>query len=126
MAFKWTNDVEDEIFRRIADGEGLITICMDDWLPSRETVRRRLADDEAFRGKYADARAMQGDTHFERVCGIVDKVERGELEPQQARTMIDALKWTAGKLRPKVYGDKIDLSGNVGLTVTLESDADKL
>jgi hypothetical protein len=29
-------------------------------------------------------------------------------------------------MNPKKYGDKLDLSGNVGVTVTLESDADKL
>jgi hypothetical protein len=37
----------------------------------------------------------------------------------------DAVKWRASKLRPKVYGDKLDLSGNIGMTVTIASpDAD--
>jgi hypothetical protein len=76
--------------------------------------------------QYGRAREAQGDTHFERVVSIVDKVERAELDPAQARVMVDALKWTAGKLRPKVYGDKLDVSGKLGLVVTLDSDAAKL
>jgi hypothetical protein len=39
-----------------------------------------------------------------------------------ARLRVDARKWRAGKLAPKVYGEKLDLSGNVGFTVTIASD----
>ena len=30
----------------------------------------------------------------------------GKIKPDQGRVAIDAIKWTASKLKPKVYGDK--------------------
>ena len=32
--------------------------------------------------------------------------------------MVDARKWAAGKLRPKVYGEKIETTHEVGESVT--------
>ena len=122
--YKWTPEIEAEIFKRIGNGESLRDICNDDWLPSRETVRMRLIDDAEFAGQYARAREAQADHEFDEIKDIADMATAENVAV--ARLQIDARKWRASKLRPKVYGDKLDLSGNVGLTVTLESDADKL
>ena len=122
--YKWTPEIEAEIFKRIGNGESLRDICNDDWLPSRETVRMRLIDDAEFAGQYARAREAQADHEFDEIKDIADMATAENVAV--ARLQIDARKWRASKLRPKVYGDKVDLSGNVGLTVTLESDADKL
>ena len=106
----FSQELFDRICERIADGESLRAICRDDDMPNASTVDGWLGKDEALAKQYARARERQGDGHFDRVCAIVDKVEDGQLEPGQARTMIDALKWTAGKLRPKVYGEKSALA----------------
>jgi len=126
IPYAWTEEIEREICDRLGSGQTITAICQDDWMPSLPTVYKHIVDDAAFAEQYARARETQGDAHFNRVCAIVDKVQNSELDPQQARVMIDALKWTAGKLRPKVYGDKLELGGKVGLTVTLENDAAKL
>lgn len=39
----------------------------------------------------------------------------------RARLRIDSRKWLLSKLAPKKYGDKVELGGNVGMTVTLPS-----
>jgi hypothetical protein len=49
----------------------------------------------------------------------VDKVESKELAPDQGRVMIDALKWTASKLNPRRYGDKLQLDADVRMQVEL-------
>lgn len=90
-------------------------------MPSTTSVKKWLQDDSELAAQYARARETQGDRHFERVCEIVDKVESKELDPQQARTMIDALKWTAGKLRPKVYGDKLAIGGDADNPLVITS-----
>lgn len=138
---EFTEATADAICERIADGESLRAICRDEGMPSKATVFRWLAANEAFQDQYARAREAQADSLFDDVLEIADDsrndwMERnGEGDPgwalngdhiQRTRVRIDARKWMAGKLRPKVYGEKLDLSGNVGLTVNLESDAEKL
>ena len=124
--YPWTEAIETEIFERIAKGQSLVDICDDDWLPSQPTVYRRLNADEEFRQRYAHAREVQADTLFDEVLQIADDGrndwmarkgkdatgydENGEaLRRSQLR--IDARKWMAGKLKPKVYGDKSIVEG---------------
>ena len=123
-AFQWAPEIEAELFKLIADGESLRAICEDDWLPSRETVRKRLMDDDAFAGQYARAREAQADTLVDQIIEIADNTRgdwiegEGEGGPrlnaehiQRSRVRIDARKWMAGKLRPKVYGEKLAIGG---------------
>ena len=121
-AYKWTPEIEAELFMRISDGESLRSICEDDWLPSRETVRKRLMDDDDFAGRYARARETQAHTLVDQIIEIADDQsgdwENGENGPrlnaehiQRSRLRIDARKWMAGKLAPKVYGEKIAIGG---------------
>lgn len=112
----------DAICERMAQGETLRKICAAPDMPNITTVWKWKEADEERGKQYAHAREAQADAQFERIGDVVDKVEDRTLEPQQARAMIDALKWTAGKLRPKVYGDKVDLTGNVGFTVNIAGD----
>lgn len=62
-----------------------------------------------FAEQYARARETQADALFNDILDIVDQAE----DPQIARLRMDARKWMAGKLRPKVYGDKVELGGKV-------------
>ena len=116
-AYKWTQEIEDEIFRRIAHGESLVTICKDDWLPSRETIHKRIRNDAEFADKYARSKEDQADYIFDEILAIADDRSNDWIETengpklnaehvQRSRLRIDARKWMAGKLRPKVYGEK--------------------
>lgn len=108
----FTEEIADEICARIAAGESLRGLCTDAHLPSEDTVRRWLRDNEKFQGQYRRAREDQADTFADEIVGIADTEE----DPNVARVRIDARKWAAGKLRPKVYGDKItsELTGPDG------------
>lgn len=119
-AYKWTPEVEDEILGRIAKGEAIRNICKDDWLPAWSTLNKRLASDPEFSARYARAREEQADTIFDECLAIADMAD-GDIIPgrdgeadrvnneaiARAKLRIDTRKWMAGKLRPKVYGDKI-------------------
>jgi hypothetical protein len=122
--YAWTQEVEDEILGRIARGEAIHVICDDDWLPSLNTMYKRLANDEAFREKYAHARDLQADREFDEIRNIADLATPEDV--QVARLRIDARKWRAAKLRPKVYGDKIDVEHSGGVTITLPPDSREL
>ncbi len=42
------------------------------------------------------------------------------IDPHTGRVLIDSIKWRASKLKPKVYGDRLemDVNANIGVTVT--------
>lgn len=99
----YSSELTDIICERIADGESLRTICLSDDMPNKATVFRWLAKHEEFSDQYARAREEQGESHADDIVNIADN----EPDVQRAKLMIDARKWTASKLKPKKYGDKI-------------------
>jgi len=113
----YSQEIADQICERIADGESLRKICAEDDMPNKATVFRWLAAHEAFSDQYAHARDSQADTLFDDVLAIADQYDTlsEALNPdliQRAKLRIDARKWMAGKLRPKKYGEKLELSGD--------------
>ena len=123
---QFTDDVAEEICALLIEGRSLAEICRMDGMPKYRAVFYRLLKDESFANDYTRAREAQADADADSIGDIAQRVLIGDLDPTAARVAIDALKWTAGKRKPKVYGDKLELDGKVGLTVVLESDADKL
>jgi hypothetical protein len=115
----------------MAEGESLRKICSSDDMPNKGTVMRWLAEDEdgRLRDQYARARDMQADAIFDECLDIADDgvndwvadQEGGDQyngdHVQRARLRIDTRKWMAGKLRPKKYGDKLDVDLNGTLKV---------
>lgn len=122
---EFSQETFDAICEAMAEGKSLRNICKQGGMPNITTVWRWSNMNDDLRKQYAHARELQADAQFERIGDIVDDVETGTLDPAQARTMIDALKWTAGKLRPKSYGEKIDHNHSGAFTVNLAGhDAD--
>lgn len=128
----FTQAVADLICERIADGESLRSICADDGMPRKATVFRWLGDEKhtAFRDQYARAREAQADALVDEILDIADDGSNDWMEKKNAdgenigwqengealrRSVlrVDARKWMAGKLRPKKYGDKIELDGKM-------------
>lgn len=117
-SYKWTREIEEEILERIARGEAIRNICTDDWLPSWPTFRKRLIEDAEFSTRYARAREAQADAIFDETQQIADAATPENVAV--ARLQIDTRKWRAGKLRPKVYGDKLELSGDPKSPLTVQ------
>lgn len=103
-----TKALADEICRRIANGESLRAICDDKHMPSKGCVLGWVVEDRAsFSDQYARAREAAGHGDGDEVTDIARRVLNGEVEPQAGKVAIDALKWSAGRKAPKVYGDKV-------------------
>lgn len=100
---EFTQDKADAICERIADGESLRSICRDEAMPSKSSVFKWLKQQSDFADQYARALESRADSHAD---DIVDIADDDELDPNDKRVRIDARKWVASKLRPKVYGDK--------------------
>lgn len=103
-------------------GQSLMDICgkdRDDWLPSESTVYKRLASDDDFADKYARARQVQAHREFEEIRAIADGADPENVNV--ARLRIDARKWRAAKMAPKVYGDKMEVEQR-NFNVTISGD----
>ena len=119
----YCEEIADEICWRLTHGEPLVRICADDRLPHVATIYRWLVRHAEFRDRYAQAREEQADTNADEILKIADEmppeytddkgrttIDHGYLAWQKQR--IDARKWTAMKLKPKKYGDKLALGGD--------------
>jgi hypothetical protein len=58
------------------------------------------------RDQYVLAREAVGEHYGDQVTNVASGVLLGKIEVDRARVAIDAYKWTAGRMAPKVYGDK--------------------
>lgn len=136
---EYNEETAISICERIAAGESLIRICDDEGLPHASTIYRWLAVHEDFRDKYAHARETLADTFFDQIIDIADDGTNDWMEKhgqegentgwrengeamRRSQLRIDARKWMAAKLKPKKYGDKLDVDhkGNVHVTIATE------
>lgn len=133
---EYSEEITAIICEEIASGKSLRSICLKKGMPTKTSVFRWLKDNDAFRDQYARARDAQADTLFDEILDIANKPMIGKKTKLDAdgkviemtkgdmiehrRLMIDTRKWMAGKLRPKVYGDKldVDLTGALDFVVS--------
>jgi hypothetical protein len=110
---------------RIAEGQSLREIGRDEAMPAVSTVCLWLAQHEAFSEQYARARAMQADVLAQEIIEIADKADASTPTTLGKATLqIEARKWFAGKVRPKVYGEAkgpaVAIQNNVSQTSTFQ------
>lgn len=132
----YTDEIADEICRRLEDGESLNGICKTPGFPSESTVRRWYVDDHCgFAAKYARARDIALDRMADELIEIADdssgdvKPDDGEGGPpvmdgefvQRSKLRVDTRKWVMSKLAPKKYGDRVqhEHSGTITLASVL-------
>jgi hypothetical protein len=120
-------DVADHICEAIASGRGLISFLREsEDLPSYPTVMRWVRDQPEFADQYARAREDMADNDADKIADVAQAVVDGNIDPAAARVAIDAYKWSAGKRRPKRYGDnqrlEVENTGTVQVTHTLRVD----
>jgi hypothetical protein len=133
----YTQAIGDYICERLATSNvSLRKICEEDGVPSISSVMRWLAENEAFRAQYAHAREAQADFLAEEIIEIADDSSRDtiaiekngqtiEIEDKEwtsrAKLRVDARKWIASKLKPKKYGDKLELDNKVSGKLQVET-----
>ena len=110
----YNEQVAETICLRIMEGESLRSICRDDKMPAQRTVFKWLADGHPeFVQQYTRAREVYAHVNFDETREIVDT----DPDPVRARLRFDQRRWAAGKLLPKVYGERLELEANVRASV---------
>ena len=111
--------VAANICERISQGQSLAEIANISGMPKQITVFRWLRDIDGFRSLYARAREEQAETLAAEIISIADDAKNdtwidnnGTVRVNQevvarSRLRVDARKWVASKLLPRVYGDRM-------------------
>lgn len=106
---EYSEEIADKICELIIDGYSMIKICDMDGMPHRITVMRWLEKYPDFATRHAYARELQGDFMDDRILDVADHTTAETAAAD--RVKIAAYQWRAAKLRPKKYGDKLQVGG---------------
>jgi hypothetical protein len=109
------------ILSEIEEGASLRSILRRDDMPSRYTFFEWLHSDELKTNQYAKACELRSELIFEEILEIADQdhgtyiddlgnVKIDSASVQKKRLQIDSRKWMLGKMNPKKYGDKLDVT----------------
>lgn len=117
---RYSPEIAEEICSIIATtNKALATICAEnEHFPVIATIFRWLDRIPSFREQYARAKEHQADFLADEIITISDHVAEdhtpftGANVVNRDKLRVDARKWIASKLKPKKYGEKIELSGD--------------
>jgi len=130
----YTEEIADEICRRLEAGESLNAICGDAHMPSERTVRDWDREDRnGFSPKYASAREAGYLKLADELIDIADNGSNDWMKRQRddgstelvldhehvtrSRLRVDTRKWVLSKMLPKVFGEHLQIDANVRASV---------
>jgi hypothetical protein len=147
---EFSEDIALAVCGHISVGLSLRKIEAIEGMPTKSAVMMWLLQGEAFKAAgdtnnpkavfldhYARAREVQADSLADDIISIADDSQYDTITEdgktvtniehiQRDRLRVDARKWLAGKLRPKKYGDKLEVGGDpekpIAHTFTLKID----
>lgn len=133
----YTQKLADKICEQLSVGKSLRTVCIADDMPAISTIFEWFRTKEGFSEQYEKAKQESTDAMAEEIQDIADNGTNDWIEielkdkngrvtgtkevlnhehVQRSRLRIDTRKWLMAKMKPKKYGEKLDLT----------SDGDKL
>jgi hypothetical protein len=116
---EFTKEVGDKVCQQIANGLSMRSVCAPDEMPDMSTVFRWLRTDEEFCKQYARATEERTEAQNEMLLELGDEAQElaQNVDPKAANAVVSAvklkadnLKWVMSKMKPKKYGDKLDLT----------------
>ncbi len=133
----FTQELFDKMILRVTDGESVRSVCRDDEMPCLSTFINWISQNSELMAQYDKATDIRAETIFEEALEIADTVLMGEkvktsgegdtlkTETQtgdmveRAKLKVDTRKWFLSKLKPKRFGDKLDLNHSGNLEIGL-------
>ena len=119
-------EVWPAILDALANGQSLSSILRREGMPSYSWAKQQLRNNAELRQQYDQALEDRGDRLAEELIELAFTKLPDDLDGraqsawvQHLRVKIDVLKWTASKLRPRVYGERLDVSvTNTQISIT--------
>ena len=121
----YSETIGNEIVTRLASGQSLHSICKLEHMPHISTIYDWIGREPSFAEHYGRAREQAAHTLFDQMIDIADDSSRDLLEDgsannaaiARARLQIETRARVAGKLAPRVYGERIEqLNQTVNVT----------
>lgn len=125
---KYTQDLADRICAELAQGYSLRTVCIPDDMPSVKTIFNWFRTYPEFLQQYTRAKEESADAMADEVIDIADNgdndwmVKHGKdgqeywqlngEHVQRSRLRIETRKWLMAKMKPKKYGEKLDMTSD--------------
>lgn len=124
---KFNQKLANRICAQLAEGISLRTVCLAEDMPNKSTVFNWFRTNKMFLDQYARAKEESADAMSEEILDIADDgtndwmtVNRGRETVevpnnevlQRSRLRVDTRKWIMSKMKPKKYGDKLDMTSN--------------
>lgn len=123
----YTQELADAICAELASGKSMRTVCKEDRFPCMVTVFMWLRTRPEFLKQYEKAKEEASDALVEEMLDIADDGTNDWMEihdkegaaagykvngehVQRSRLRVDTRKWIAAKLKPKKYGEKVDVN----------------
>ena len=122
---EYTQEVADAICAELSIGKSLRTVCDADDMPSVKTIFNWFRAYPDFLQQYTRAKEESADAMAEELLYIADNQEigvtttvkgDGSVETKEEdmlghrKLKIESRKWLMAKMKPKRYGDKLDLT----------------
>lgn len=120
----YTQELADKVCEKIAEGYSMRTVCAFDGMPGLTTIFKWLRTNEEFAKQYARATEERTEAMSEDILDIADDgsndlmtIQKGNQEYEvenkevtnRSRLRVDTRKWLMSKMKPKKYGDKLDV-----------------
>lgn len=110
----YTEELADKIVALMIEGNSLHAICQKSDMPSYSTAMAWKRDPEhPFSVIYARARDDRGTYWGEKVAEIAMACIQGKIDPKAARVAIQGIMWTAERMNPREFGEKVDISAQI-------------
>lgn len=106
----YTSELADRICEQLSLGKSLRTICAAEEMPSIQTIFNWMRRHPEFLEQYTRAKEESADALTDEMVDIADD-KAGD--PQRDRLRVETRKWIAAKLKPKRYGDKVDVEHGI-------------
>lgn len=117
----FTQEKADEICDLLAQGISLRKVCIPENMPSFQTVFSWLRTKKDFLEQYARAKEESADANNELLLDLGDEAialsqqvdsKASSAVVQAVKLKADNLKWYMSKMKPKKYGDKLDVTSD--------------
>ena len=108
-------DLAKEICERVSNGERIkVILKSSNNYPSFPTWCKWKRENPELLNLYTCSIQDKAESIDDDIDEILADVKNGEIDPAQARVIIDTLKWKSSKYYPKMFGDssKIDVTTN--------------
>jgi hypothetical protein len=131
LTLRENTELHDIILKRIAKGESLNSICKEAGMPSISAFVELTQEDEILGEKYVRARDTQAEVLFDEIMDIIERTPAKGEDVAKARLLVDTKKWFLSKVKPRRFGDKVDVTTlgeaiKTGIIVQSDTQAEKV